>query len=77
MEDDYKGWLEQQKKLWLERRKARKNMSKEGLMSLQTGAAGGLQTFIRNIDEMIRNSSWQIIQLCPADKPGEFKAFIC
>ncbi|CAZ83698.1 unnamed protein product [Tuber melanosporum] len=75
MTEDYKGWLQYQKKKWKIQKHARTRRRQlfGDRSSLQADSIGG---FFRNQTEFMLSNTWEILQLRPTDMPGEVRAFI-
>ncbi|KAF2155163.1 DUF1744-domain-containing protein [Myriangium duriaei CBS 260.36] len=73
--DDYQGWLRYQKLKWKIQKQARSRRRQLfGEKKVDTSDAIG--SFFRNQAELLFTSTWQILQLCPTDTPGEIRAFV-
>ncbi|KAK8221933.1 DNA polymerase epsilon catalytic subunit [Zalaria obscura] len=73
--EDYKGWLQYQKKKWKIQKQARKRR-RQLFGEKKTDATDAIGTFFRNQAELLYISTWQILQLCGTETPGEVKAFV-
>jgi len=72
---DYEGWLQYQKKKWKIQKQARaRRRQLFGEKKVDSGDAIG--SFFRNQAELLFTSTWQILQLCPTETPGEVRAFV-
>ncbi|RPA99229.1 DUF1744-domain-containing protein [Choiromyces venosus 120613-1] len=73
--EDYKGWLQYQKKKWKIQKHARTRRRQlfGDRSALQTDSIGG---FFRNQTESMLSNTWEVLQLRPTDMPGEVKAFV-
>ncbi|KAH0609527.1 uncharacterized protein H6S33_013013 [Morchella sextelata] len=75
MTEDYRGWLQYQKKKWKLQRHAR--MRRKQLFGDRSGPQSDkLGTFFRNQTESMLSGTWEILQLRATDMPGEIRAFI-
>lgn len=73
--EDYSGWLVYQKQKWRIQRQARRR--RRQLFGERAGDAGdGIGGLIRNQNEMVFMSTWQLVQLRPTATPGKVKAFV-
>ncbi|KAJ9620841.1 DNA polymerase epsilon catalytic subunit [Taxawa tesnikishii (nom. ined.)] len=73
--EDYKGWLQYQKKKWKIQKQARARR-RQLFGERRTDATDAIGTFFRNQAELLYTSTWQILQLCETQSPGEVKAFV-
>lgn len=73
--EDYEGWLRYQKQKWKIQKQARKRRRQLfGEKSVDnTDAIGNM---FRNQSELAYISTWQVLQLCEGEVPGEVKAFV-
>ncbi|PWW72129.1 DUF1744-domain-containing protein [Tuber magnatum] len=73
--EDYRGWLQYQKKKWKIQKHARTRRRQlfGDRSSLQADSIGG---FFRNQTEFMLSNTWEILQLRPTDMPGEVRAFV-
>lgn len=75
MEDDYVAWLRYEKPKWeLQRQTRERRQHLFGTASSNT--TRGLATFFRDQSELLFTKSWQLIQLCETEIPGEIRAWI-
>lgn len=73
--EDYEGWLQYQKKKWKIQKQARirrRQLFGERRVD-NTDAIGNM---FRNQSELAYISTWQVLQLCEGESPGEVKAFV-
>ena len=73
--EDYRGWLRYQKKKWKIQKQAR-TRRRQLFGEKRPDATDGIGTFFRNQAELLYISTWQILQLCTTDNPGEVNAFV-
>jgi len=73
--EDYQGWLKYQKQKWKIQKQARKRR-RQLFGEREPDAGDSLGTLFRNQAELIFSSTWQILQLCLTEIPGEVKAFV-
>eukprot|EP00347_Sterkiella_histriomuscorum_P016015 403354822 len=73
-EDNFKDWLKYQKSNW---RKIRKDIKEEKQVIKQTTVqkSQGLNSFIRNMDEVVLKSTWHILQISETFEPGVMKVW--
>lgn len=73
--EDYEGWLQYQKKKWKIQKQARKRR-RQLFGEKRVDITDAIGNMFRNQSELMYNSTWQILQLCEGDSPGEVKAFV-
>ena len=73
--EDYKGWLQYQKKKWKIQKQARKRR-RQLFGEKRMDATDSIGTFFRAQAELVYTSDWQILQLRETESPGEVKAFV-
>jgi len=73
--DDYPAWLQYQKQKWKIQKQARKRR-RQLFGEKRTDATDAIGSFFRNQAELLYISTWQILQLCSTDSPGEVRAFV-
>lgn len=75
MMEDYKGWLQYQKKKWKIQKQVRKR--RRQLFGEKRGdATDAIGTFFRAQAELVYSSDWQIVQLRETENAGEVRAFV-
>ena len=65
MEGNFKDWLKDQKRIWLDQRK-----NKE---LLGATPVSGVRGYLFSNEQMILNSVWHVLQIQPTDRKGVFK----
>lgn len=73
--EDYKGWLHYQKQKWKIQKQARKRR-RQLFGEKRVDNTDAIGNMFRNQSELMYISTWQVLQLCEGDIPGEVKAFI-
>ncbi|THW42145.1 DUF1744-domain-containing protein [Aureobasidium pullulans] len=73
--EDYEGWLQYQKKKWKIQKQARKRR-RQLFGEKRVDNTDAIGNMFRNQSELMYNSTWQILQLCEGESPGEVKAFV-
>jgi DNA polymerase epsilon subunit 1 len=74
-EEDYGGWLQQQKKKWKLQKQAR--IRRRQLFGERpTAASDSIGNFFRNQAEMMYINTWHLLQLRQGDSAGEVTAFV-
>ena len=73
--EDYKGWLEYQKQKWKIQKQARKRR-RQLFGEKRVDNTDAIGNMFRNQSELAYISTWQVLQLCEGDSPGEVKAFV-
>lgn len=76
IQEDYKGWLQYQKKKWALQRHARERRRQLFGDSRPAAANDGLGGYFRNVAEIQFTKTWQILQLRPSETLGEVRAWI-
>ncbi|GAM83279.1 hypothetical protein ANO11243_012650 [Dothideomycetidae sp. 11243] len=73
--DDYQAWLRYQKLKWKIQKQAR-SRRRQLFGEKKVDASDAIGSFFRNQAELLFTSTWQILQLCPTETPGEIRAFV-
>ncbi|KAF2838494.1 DUF1744-domain-containing protein [Patellaria atrata CBS 101060] len=73
--EDYKGWLQYQKKKWKIQKQARIRR-RQLFGEKRPDAVDGISSIFRNQAELLYISTWQLLQLRETDTPGEVRAFV-
>lgn len=72
---DYEGWLQYQKQKWKIQKQARERR-RQLFGEKRVDATDAIGSFFRNQAELLYISTWQILQLCQTERPGEIRAFV-
>lgn len=73
--EDYQGWLRYQKKKWKIQKQAR-GRRRQLFGERRVDNTDAIGNMFRNQSELMYISTWQILQLCEGETPGEVKAFV-
>jgi DNA polymerase epsilon subunit 1 len=73
--EDYQGWLRYQKLKWKIQKQARVRR-RQLFGDRRTDYSDSIGNFFRNQAEMVFINTWQLLQLCETDVPGEVRAFV-
>ena len=75
MKKDYQSWLRYQKQKWKIQKHARIRR-RQLVGDRRTDYTDSIRNFFRNQAEMVFINTWQLLQLCETDAPGEVPAFV-
>ncbi|KAF1352349.1 hypothetical protein BDV97DRAFT_293561 [Delphinella strobiligena] len=73
--EDYEGWLQYQKLKWKIQKQARKRR-RQLFGERRVDNTDAIGNMFRNQSELAYISTWQVLQLCDGEIPGEVKAFV-
>ncbi|KAK5173171.1 DNA polymerase epsilon catalytic subunit [Saxophila tyrrhenica] len=73
--EDYKGWLQYQKKKWKIQKQSRRRR-RQLFGDKRLDATDSIGTFFRAQAEMVYTADWQVLQLRETDTPGQVQAFV-
>lgn len=73
--EDYRCWLQYQKKKW-KIQKQQRARRRQLFGERRTDTADAIGSYFRNQAELLYISTWQILQVCETDLPGELRAYV-